>query len=402
MIFIYNFLFCFIGSQDIHVPITSHLPDVNEPDSNLPLDLRINLKRASDVCPRTSSDLAMSISDRWPMNNGTGRPRSLARSFSMPLGTPECYSRCIEPTHDIIELEHTKSFARSASYMQNYIPADIDAFDQFGNDGAYAYFENGELGQTGTHFESLHKIHVCHYCSKHFNSAVNLQRHKVIHTGEKPFSCEFCDRKFTHQSNKRIHMAIHTGDRPYSCYYCTKTYAAKNQLKDHLVKHTGQKSYKCVLCDVAFAHRFSLRQHLLLKHPHGQIDPLNNDDYRPFTCEICFKKFTQLSSLKTHRRLHSGLKPYCCPVCWKCFPRKDTLTRHQYRHATERPFKCDRCEKSFATRYMLKQHSAGHVFEKKSEQYTCKVCGLDLISRQKLTHHMDIHEGKEEQVVEPT
>lgn len=254
-------------------------------------------------------------------------------------------------------------------------------------------FANGEQFSEMSPFaiQRTKKIHVCHYCSKEFTSVSKLNRHKVIHTGEKPFSCDFCESKFAHQSNKRIHMAIHTGNKPFACQFCDKSFPAKNQLKDHLVKHTGEKSYKCDTCEMAFAHRFSLRQHRLLKHPVGETITDNYENYRPFTCDICMKKFTQLSSLKTHKRLHTGLKPYCCSVCGKCFPRKDTLTRHQFRHSDVRPFKCEHCDKSFATRYMLKQHAAGHSFDKASQKLVCTICGLKLASEKSLSRHISKH-----------
>ena len=40
------------------------------------------------------------------------------------------------------------------------------------------------------------KRHVCDRCDKRFDWPSELERHKRIHTGEKPFICKHCDKGF--------------------------------------------------------------------------------------------------------------------------------------------------------------------------------------------------------------
>jgi len=107
-------------------------------------------------------------------------------------------------------------------------------------------------------------------CGKSFLLNNILQRHIVVHTGDKNFECDKCGKCFGRQKGLARHMDRHNGVKRAECKECHKKFFDNDKLKVHMRIHSGERPYHCEVCEHSFVQRKDLKQHMQKLHCHSK------------------------------------------------------------------------------------------------------------------------------------
>ncbi|XP_044729517.1 zinc finger protein 271-like [Chrysoperla carnea] len=121
---------------------------------------------------------------------------------------------------------------------------------------------------------------------------------------------------------------------------------------------------------------------------------------KPYSCNICNKKFSQfqkytfLEHKRSHKKEEQIEQHYSCNICERKFSDPKNLIEHKrFRHAIEtnpeKPYSCDECNKKFFQKYGLLEHKRIH----QKELYSCNVCNKVFSQKYGLIQHKRTHKN---------
>ncbi|XP_046995354.1 zinc finger protein sdz-12 [Schistocerca americana] len=108
----------------------------------------------------------------------------------------------------------------------------------------------------------------------------------------KLFQCDVCNMKFSNGANMRRHKMRHTGVKPYECRVCQKRFFRKDHLAEHFTTHTKTLPYHCPICNRGFQRQIAMRAHFQNEHV-GQHDMIKS-------CPLCSYRAGSMKSLRVH------------------------------------------------------------------------------------------------------
>ncbi|XP_005327546.2 ras-responsive element-binding protein 1 isoform X1 [Ictidomys tridecemlineatus] len=174
--------------------------------------------------------------------------------------------------------------------------------------------------------------HSCSICGKSLSSASSLDRHMLVHSGERPYKCTVCGQSFTTNGNMHRHMKIHEKDPNSATAAAPPSPLKRRRLSSkRKLSHDAESERE----DPAPAKKMV---------EDGQSGDLEKKADEVFHCPICFKEFVCKYGLETHMETHSD-NPLRCDICCVTFRTHRGLLRHNAlvhkqlpRDAMGRPF----------------------------------------------------------------
>ncbi|CAL8303751.1 unnamed protein product [Lota lota] len=222
----------------------------------------------------------------------------------------------------------------------------------------------GATGQRPANPSPVRKNHACETCGKAFRDVYHLNRHRLSHSDEKPYSCPICQQRFKRKDRMSHHVRSHQGgvEKPYICPHCAKAFSRPDHLNSHVRQvHSSERPFKCTTCESSFATKDRLRAHMIR---HEEKVP----------CHIC-GKLLSAAYITDHMRVHNQSQHHACHLCNRSFTTLTYLRVHAQKHHGQ-----EWKESGGA----LGSPVAGGVL-------VCQLCGIQCKTPTQLQGHMGTH-----------
>ncbi|XP_029002529.1 ras-responsive element-binding protein 1 isoform X2 [Betta splendens] len=192
--------------------------------------------------------------------------------------------------------------------------------------------------------------------------------------------CPLCDKSCQTQHQLTMHIRQHnadTGATDHSCSICGKCLSSASSLDRHMLVHSGERPYKCTICGQTFTTNGNMHRHMKIheKDPVSGLPsvspPSPTKRRRPSVKrrqspdeenieEPPFKKMVNDAGSEESSAVLRGAEEELlpCPICFKTCSSRLELDAHMDMHP-DTALRCDLCCLSFRTHRGLLRHNAG-------------------------------------------
>ncbi|KAJ8337128.1 hypothetical protein SKAU_G00383480 [Synaphobranchus kaupii] len=194
---------------------------------------------------------------------------------------------------------------------------------------------------------------------------------------DRSFICPLCDKNCGTQHQLTMHIRQHntdSGGTDHCCSICGKALSSASSLDRHMLVHSGERPYKCSVCGQTFTTNGNMHRHskihdkdpssIMASNPPSPLKRRRPSAKRKASLEDDgdqveeppAKKASD-DSLRDKRNTVQGEEELHCPICFKTFICKYGLESHMETHP-DASLRCDLCCLTFRTHRGLLRHNA--------------------------------------------
>ncbi|NWH95240.1 RREB1 protein, partial [Aegithalos caudatus] len=265
------------------------------------------------------------------------------------------------------QLESLNSYKASPSSPNSLDGADLSSIDAMMS----AVMNVGKIAENGGNSQNVK--------SPSKSPAPNRigRRNQETKEEKSSYTCPLCEKICTTQHQLTMHIRQHntdTGGTDHSCSICGKSLSSASSLDRHMLVHSGERPYKCSVCGQSFTTNGNMHRHMKIheKDPNSTASttppsPLKRrrlSSKRKFSHDAELDREERTPAKKVVEDGHSGEgdkraddEVYHCPVCFKDFFCKYGLESHMETHP-DNSLRCDICCITFRTHRGLLRHNA--------------------------------------------
>ncbi|KAJ8010686.1 hypothetical protein DPEC_G00077700 [Dallia pectoralis] len=207
-------------------------------------------------------------------------------------------------------------------------------------------------GRRNTEAKDPNPDFICPLCDKNCMTQHQLTMHIRQHnadTGATDHSCSICGKSLSSASSLDRHMLVHSGERPYKCSFCGQTFTTNGNMHRHMKIHDKDSATLVPISPPSPTKRRrpSAKRRACIEDENERGDePPSKKEQEDVSEELGLGR----------RGDDDELLP--CPICFKTFGCKYNLEVHMETHP-DTTLRCDLCCLSFRTHRGLLRHNAG-------------------------------------------
>ncbi|MXQ96891.1 hypothetical protein E5288_WYG014875 [Bos mutus] len=208
------------------------------------------------------------------------------------------------------------------------------------------------------------------------------------------YNCPLCEKVCTTQHQLTMHIRQHntdTGGADHSCSICGKSLSSASSLDRHMLVHSGERPYKCTVCGQSFTTNGNMHREEAIGGPSWRLTPLPVSVWEevdtPVTTPAVGEKQRGQGRKSLHMKIHEK-DPNSSPAAAPPSPlkRRRLSSKRKLSHDAE-----SEKEDPAPAKKMVEDGSLGDAERKAEEVSHCPLCFKEFVCKYGLETHLETH-----------